>query len=194
MTEKKEQIRKQALAKRSGISENTRREYSRKIAEQLIRHPLFLWAEAIYCYVSYGTEVLTNEIFSAAWQYEKKTAVPKVQGAHDMEFYFIRSMEELAPGCWNILEPVGKPETLAEGKKVLVILPGAAFDKCGNRIGYGKGYYDTYLKKHPEYRRIGLTFSVQCVDAIPADSHDVPVEFVVTERGILCQNNYQEIP
>ena len=166
MTEKKEQIRKQALAQRSGISENTRREYSRKIAEQLIRHPLFLWAEAIYCYVSYGTEVLTNEIFSAAWQYGKKTAVPKVQGAHDMEFYFIRSMEELAPGCWNILEPTGKPETLAEGKKVLVILPGAAFDKCGNRIGYGKGYYDTYLKKHPEYRRIGLAFSVQCVDAI----------------------------
>ena len=62
---------------------------------------------------------------------------------------------------------------------------------------YGAGkssIIDTYLKKHPEYRRIGLTFSVQCVDAIPADSHDVPVEFVVTERGILCQNNYQEIP
>ena len=70
---------------------------------------------------------------------------------------------------------------------------GAAFDKCGNRIGYGKGYYDTYLKKHPEYRRIGLAFSTQCVKTIPAESHDVPVEFVVTERGILCQNNYQEI-
>ena len=170
-----------------------RREYSRKIAEQVISHPLFLWAEEIYCYVSHGTEVLTNEIFSAAWRCGKKTAVPKVQGAHDMGFYFIRSMKELAPGCWNILEPVGKPETLAEGKKVLVILPGAAFDKYGNRIGYGKGYYDTYLKKHPEYRRIGLAFSTQCVKTIPAESHDVPVEFVVTERGILCQNNYQEI-
>lgn len=193
MTEKKEQIRKQALAQRGRISENMRREYSRKIAEQVISHPLFLWAEEIYCYVSHGTEVPTNEIFSAAWRCGKKTAVPKVQGAHDMGFYFIRSMKELAPGSWNILEPVGKPETLAEGKKVLVILPGAAFDKCGNRIGYGKGYYDTYLEKHPEYRRIGLAFSAQCVEAIPAESHDVPVEFVVTERGILCRNNYQEI-
>ena len=94
---KKEQIRKQALAQRSGISENTRREYSRKIAEQLIRHPLFLWAEAIYCYVSYGTEVLTNEIFSAAWQYGKKTAVPKVQGAHDMEFYLFDPWKNSLP-------------------------------------------------------------------------------------------------
>ena len=61
---------------------------------------------------------------------------------------------------------------------------------------YGAGkssIIDTYLKKHPEYRRIGLAFSTQCVKTIPAESHDVPVEFVVTERGILCQSNYQEI-
>ena len=68
LTEKKEQIRKQALAQRGRISENMRREYSRKIAEQVISHPLFLWAEEIYCYVSHGTEVPTNELFSAAWR------------------------------------------------------------------------------------------------------------------------------
>ncbi|MEI3210385.1 MAG: 5-formyltetrahydrofolate cyclo-ligase [Lachnospiraceae bacterium] len=88
----------------------------------------------------------------------EKTAVPKVQGAHDMGFYFIRSMKELrAPGrIRNILEPRSR-ETgdTCRGKKGFLVLPGAAFDKCGNRIGYGKGYYDTYLKKHPEYRRIG---------------------------------------
>lgn len=193
MIEKKEQIRKQALIRRRELPESLRREYSRKIAEQVIAHPLFLCAREIYCYVSYGTEVLTEEILSAAWRCRKKTAVPKVLGTRDMAFYYIRSLEELAPGSWNILEPAGDADTLAEGNEVLAILPGAAFDKCGKRVGYGKGYYDIYLRKHPGYHRIGIAFAAQCVEAIPAESHDIPVEFVVTERGILCQNNYQEI-
>lgn len=193
MIEKKEQIRKQALRRRKELPEAMRIAYSRKIAEQLLKHPLFLCAEEIYCYIPYREEVLTWEIIQTAWKCGKKVAVPKVLGDQDMEFYYIRSVEELFSGYCNISEPSGNPEDLARGRNVLVILPGAVFDVTGNRLGYGKGFYDTYLKKHPEYHRIGIAFSVQCTEQIPVEEHDIPAEFVFTERGILCQNNYQEI-
>lgn len=190
---KKEQIRKQALKRRKELSETMRIAYSRKIAGQLLKHPLFLCAEEIYCYVPYREEVLTWEIIQTAWKCGKKVAVPKVLGDQDMEFYYIRSVEELSSGYCNISEPSGNPEDVAQGKNALVILPGAVFDTMGNRIGYGKGFYDSYLKKHPEYHRVGIAFSVQCIELIPVEEHDIPAEFVFTERGILCQDNYQKI-
>lgn len=77
---------------------------------------------------------------------------------------------------------------------ILMILPGAAFDRMGNRIGYGKGFYDRYLRRFPCCCRMGLAYSAQCVDAIPAESWDIRVETVITEKGnfMSCGMNCQK--
>lgn len=66
---------------------------------------------------------------------------------------------------------------------ILMILPGAAFDRKGNRIGYGRGFYDRYLQHAPQCRRMGLAYFVQCVEEIPAGPWDIPAEAVITEKG-----------
>lgn len=158
-----------------------REAYSHLITRQLIQHPLFVRNEELYCYVSCKEEVSTRELMESSWQLGKKIAVPKVLGKNHMEFFYIDKMEELTPGFQGILEPDSLRQ--AKGGHGLILLPGLAFDFFGNRVGYGGGYYDAYLKKHPGLCRIGAAFFIQCFQTIPAEDHDIPVEAVVTEKG-----------
>lgn len=189
---------------RSTLSEKERQEKSQLIQKRVIEHPLFSIAEEIYCYVSFGDEVETGLIMDNSWKMGKKLAVPKIVMdnfppsecsaipdsqtstkkllSQSMEFFYINSRDELKEGYYGILEPVTARK--AEGRNILVILPGVAFDLQRNRVGYGKGFYDSYLKQHPDYRRIALAYSIQCIDYIPADIHDIRPELILTESEI----------
>ena len=179
--ESKKDIRNQVLAKRMDLSEVEWASKSANICEKVIAHPMFVTAEEIYCYIDFRNEVGTRKIIEKAWSLGKKVAVPKVTGS-SMEFYCIQSFDELSPGSWGIPEP--NPETVACGKNVLVIMPGAVFDANKHRIGYGKGYYDKYLANHFDYQTLALAFELQMLENIPADEHDICPQFIVTEERI----------
>ena len=97
-----------------------------------------------------------------------------------MEFYAIRSMEELRPGAYGILEP-GIRRKIKITKKTLCIVPGLAFTRDGKRLGKGGGYYDRYLAAHPGLRTMGLTYRCLLQERIPCEAHDRPVDVVITE-------------
>ena len=177
--ESKKDIRKRVLAIRQNLAVQEWEEKSRLIYEKLTSHPFFLQAESIYCYVDYHREVGTRQIFEYAWNLNKKVAVPKVNG-DEMEFYYIHSFENLREGFKGIPEPEDRYP--AKDEHALVIMPGAAFDKKCNRIGYGKGYYDKYLRVHPNYKTIALAFELQMLEAIPADTHDICPNIIITEE------------
>ncbi|MBQ8558881.1 MAG: 5-formyltetrahydrofolate cyclo-ligase [Tyzzerella sp.] len=179
--ESKKDIRKRVLTKRSNIEEKEWEEKSRRIYEKVVTHPFFLNAEEIYCYVDYKREVSTQKILETAWKLKKKAAVPKITG-EDMEFFYIHNFAGLESGYCQILEPTSKE--LAQGKNVLVVMPGAVFDRNRNRIGYGKGFYDRYLEKHPSYHTMALAFELQMIDSIPADVHDIRPEVIITEEDL----------
>lgn len=179
----KKDIRARIRKRRMVLLPEQRQAYSKRIVDQVVCHPLFLRAEEIYCYASFGDEVVTYDLIKTAWKMGKKVAVPRVIVDNFMKFYYIDSLKELKTGHYGIPEPEENIAREAEGREVLVILPGVAFDKNGNRIGYGKGFYDAYLGGHPQFHRIGLAFSAQCVEWIPSDSHDIRVEAVITEKG-----------
>lgn len=182
--ETKEEIRRSSLKKRRELSPAVRKEYSRIITERVLCHPFFQCADEVFCYVPFREEVDTTEILKAAWNSGKQVAVPRVLGEHRMEFYQIRSMEELETGYQGILEPkkACRLTDAAQTVRAVMLLPGAAFDRRGNRIGYGKGFYDRYLQKNPEFYKIGLAFSNQCVEIIPAEKRDVCMDVVITEQ------------
>ena len=179
--ESKKDIRKRVLVERNFIKKEEWTEKSLRIYEKVITHPFFRNAEEIYCYIDFRNEVGTKKIIKEAWSLGKKVAVPKVTGS-SMEFYCIKSFDELSPGSWGIPEP--NPETVACGKNVLVIMPGAVFDANKHRIGYGKGYYDKYLANHFDYQTMALAFELQMLENIPADQHDICPQFIVTEERI----------
>ena len=177
--ETKADIRKRVLQVRNNLTKKEWEEKSQMILAKVISHPVFLEAEEIYCYVDFRNEVETKRLIEFCWEKKKNVAVPKIE-ENQMNFYYINSWEDVSSGYFGILEPHTMQS--AEGKSVCVIMPGAVFDKNCNRIGYGKGYYDTYLQKHAEYNTIALAFDLQIEDYIPSEEHDIRPQTIITEE------------
>lgn len=191
-TRRKSELRKEILAQRNKVSPVDKILASRAVLYSLGQMPEFQKANRLLLYVSYGSELPTEEIFSAAIWQEKEVYVPKVLSPGHMEFYRITSYEQLIDGYQGILEPVGDTERYivnASTPKDLILVPGSVFDKKGNRIGYGKGFYDRYLTGLP-IQKCGICYDLQLVDEILAEPGDVPMDFLVTEKKIIENTHF----
>lgn len=179
--ESKKDIRTSVLKLRSRMSDEEWCSKSAIISDRVVKHPAFLEADTIYCYVDYKREAGTCSIIEMAWESGKKVAVPKVDG-EEMQFYYIRDFSELSEGYYGIMEPyTGK---IADAVKPLVIMPGAVFDKMRSRIGYGGGFYDKFLASHPSFKTLAIAFEFQVLEQIPTDSHDICPDILITEEQI----------
>lgn len=176
----KRAVRKAALAARDALDEKARKRASMLMTERIAGHQWFLSAEDVLCFVSYGSEIDTGEIIKEALERKKRVYVPKViPGDNRMEFYRIEGLGQLRPGYHGIPEPEGNTEkylyTRERAERTLMLMPGAAFDRLRNRVGYGKGFYDRYLadKGALQPRTIAVGFRCQLVEEIPAESTDI---------------------
>lgn len=186
--ETKVRIRRRALAFRDSMSGEERDRKSGAIMKKIAGLRWYEEADILLIYVDYRSEVSTKELIKRAFGEGKRVYCPRVEG-ENMNFYYINSMGELEEGYRGIKEPAGRAERLfsdniAAGSKCLMLVPGSAFDRERNRIGYGKGYYDRYLERHPNIRTLGVCFEGQMQDGILADRYDRKVGKVVTEEGV----------
>ena len=85
-------------------------------------------------------------------------------------------------------EPLGNELPARPEDVQVVIIPMLAFDRGGNRLGYGAGYYDRFLCRHPHPIKIGIAFSCQQAESIPADKSDVKMDYIITEKGVIRCN------
>lgn len=177
------------LAKRKLLSVKQKETYSQEIVRCFLESSEFQEADTILSYLSTADEVSTKELIEQAWKLGKRVGVPKVLGPHWMEFYEICDFEELHIGYKGILEP-DRTKKL-EMENALVIVPGTAFDPQGRRIGYGGGFYDTYLQKHPKYTTAAFAFSIQITEEILAEPHDISMDFIYTEKGKISNERNQ---
>lgn len=163
------------------MSREAQAEKTCRITDTVIHHPWFLDASDLYCYIDFNHEVGTAAMIEEAWRRKKRVWVPRVNG-EEMEFFLLDSFADLHPGAYGIREPdsLKHPDT-SDG---FMIVPGVAFDRKRNRIGYGKGYYDRYLKMHPALRTAAVAFDLQIVDRIEAEEQDIRPDLLVTESGI----------
>lgn len=181
----KKEIRREALKRRNELTSFERERASMFLTERILGHQWYYLSDIILGFASYGTEINTSEILEDALKKGKKVYLPKVTG-DDMVFCRIESMTDLQEGYKGIPEPVGDTElfdfTVLQSEscsntngKVLMLMPGAAFDVQRNRIGYGKGFYDRYLqdKEELQLRTIAVGFQCQMVEQIPADEFDI---------------------
>lgn len=134
-------------------------------------------------YLSKSIEVDTFSIVDAAFANHKKVAVPRcIPGKIDMEFYYIRSRQDVAPGAFGVMEPiVEKCELLTDFSNGLCIVPGLSFDVEGYRLGYGKGYYDRFLSQF-KGTTVGLCYSSCTQWRLPHGRYDKPVDLLITEK------------
>lgn len=176
----KKELRKLIREKKRALTEKQLDEVSCKLVKRLFAHEAYKNARSIYVYMSYNQEVRTMEILKRAYADGKRIAIPKVYGK-DMKFIWLDNIEETALGYGGIPEPINDGP-VADDETALIIMPGIAFDKMGRRCGYGGGFYDRYLEKHPNHITIALCCDFQMVEEIETDEKDVPVDYVLTEN------------
>ncbi len=144
-------------------------------------------AQTVHIYVSsVNREVHTHEIILALLDEGKRVIVPRCSPEPArLQHIRINSLDELKPARFGLLEPVHVPENeVAPAEFDLIIAPLLAFDRKGNRLGFGGGYYD-YLFRHSHCPRIGLAYSFQETQSLPIEPHDRQLDTVVTEKEII---------
>ena len=183
MLEKKE-IRAEVKRRRRAADEEVLHADSQKILERFTALPAYRDASLLLAYVDAKREAETRPIMERAWQDGKKVAAPRVDGTGIMHYYYLDSLGDLEPGSFGIMEPK-KECPLCETEEGLMLMPGVAFDERCRRVGYGGGYYDRYLEKHPRLVHIALAFEFQVFPEVPSEAHDICPELIVTEKRIL---------
>ncbi len=184
----KARIRQEVLRTRDLLDTKTRQVKSSLVTERLLLLPAFLQAKSIFFFVSFRSEVSTISLIKEALRMGKRVALPRVERKHRaLDLYEITDMSEIAPGCMGIPEPPAAEERKRGINDMdLVIMPGAAFDASGNRLGYGGSYYDRLLagldKKIP---LVAIAYDEQIQDSIPAESHDIRVNIIVTDKRVV---------
>lgn len=159
---------------------------SQMIKERLLALDEFKHAQTIALTVSRFPEVDTRPIIEAAWSMGKQVLVPKCNPTtREMDFRILQSYDNLETVYNGLLEPiVEETESLMKEKIDLQIVPGVIFSDEGYRIGYGGGYYDRYMVDYSGVS-IALAFEVQTNKVVPVESHDVPVQKIVTQKRII---------
>ena len=210
--DEKKAIRAEVSAKKKALPMEEVERQSMELKERFCQLDAYKDAACIYAYMSYNEEVRTMPIIEQAWTDGKRVAVPKTYASGAkvnsngkaipdfMEFIYIRSMEDCTEGYMGIPEPkdaiCGIDEAgdldlskaqVAEEQKVLLLMPGLAFDRTGNRIGYGGGFYDKYLHSHRDvkFTTVALCFDFQVYDQIPTKAHDEKMDLIISPDEVI---------
>lgn len=184
---KKDDLRRKAIDRRNALTPKERDRRSAAICSALIDDELFLAARAIHVYLPFGTEVDINPVIEVAWGMGKEVGLMRVMEDGGIAHHEIDSGTTYRKGSLGIMEPVdSEPFNLDHCD--LVIVPVVAADSMGNRLGYGKGYYDQFLSHYPR-PAIGVCFEEQIFDSIPHDDGDIVLDAIYTDRRVIVPDD-----
>ena len=186
----KKKVREEIIKKRNKFSLEIKKEYDELIFKQLINSDIYNKSKKIFTYVSFGSEVDTKGFIEYALSDNKEIYVPKTDKVNkEMIAIKINSLSNMNVDNWGILEPKDVDKNKIGKEFDLIIMPGVAFDRYGNRIGYGGGYYDKYISQIEDLsNRISLAYDFQVVKSIESESHDIKVNGIITNDEFIMIN------
>ena len=171
----KAEIRNQLKSVRDALTLEERREKSYYVTKHLKK---FLEPyQTVFAYVSKEPEVESLVIINSLLEDGKTVIVPIIQTeTKTLRLSYLKNVADLEPGTADA-------ETIE-----IALMPLVGFDRSGNRLGYGAGYYDRFFEAYPDIPRIGLAYACQEAPAIPADPFDHKMDWIVTENGFITCN------
>ncbi|QXE90802.1 5-formyltetrahydrofolate cyclo-ligase [Geomonas subterranea] len=176
------------LARRRELSKPQVASLSLALQQRFLDLPEYQAARTLVLYAPIHHEVDTAAVAVAALASGKTLLYPAVAG-HDLKFCRVAALAELAPGKYGIPEPEGEGCDPAEAD--LIVVPGVAFDLCGRRIGYGKGYYDRSLHRlEGSGKLVAFCYDFQLLQEIAGEPHDVTMDLIVTESRVVRVNKH----
>ncbi len=179
----KKALRASIKQKRRALSIEYRQQASRKMQAELTRLPCYQAAEYIMLYMAMQDEVQLDELIAMVLKDGKKAVIPLVTGAGLMEAVELSDMADLVPDKYGIKTVSEEKRRLIAPDKIdLIIVPGVAFDKAGHRLGMGGGFYDRFMLRASRAVRAALAYDCQLLVAVPAEVHDLTVDYIITEK------------
>ena len=184
LREYKQQLRQEAKARRGALDPEEKARMDGAVAQNVLRLWQYKRAGRVFLYLATPLEVETRFILRSALDAGKEVAVPRcIPGTREMRFHFISSLGQVEPGAFGVEEPPASAPVADPAAGGLMLVPALMIDRRGYRLGYGKGYYDRYIAGFAG-RTVGLCYSRDFAGTIRHGRFDLPVDVVVTERGI----------
>ena len=186
----KKNIREEIIDKRNNLILDIKQNYDSLIFEEIINSEIYKKSKKIFTYISFGSEVDTIKLINYSFSNNKEVYVPKInKQTKDMIALKIHNFNNMSVDKWGIIEPKSVDKTNIGTDFDLIIMPGIAFDKQGNRVGYGGGYYDKYISKlNNTSNLLALAYDFQMIQDIESESHDIKVDFILTNKGFIKVN------
>jgi 5-formyltetrahydrofolate cyclo-ligase len=179
----KEKLRKEIIAIRNALGFSARLEKDTAILQTLQGLPEIKTAGHLFCFVSLGTETDTHNLIDWLQLQGKRVAIPKITAERTIIAVEFPGWPHLHAGQFGIPEPESSVDV--SSKMDICVIPGVCFDRAGNRLGHGGGYYDKWLKSHAVKQVIAPAYDCQILDSIPACESDHKVDVIVSETGVI---------
>ncbi len=176
----KHEIRRKIKAMRQMLSEAEKLSAAEEVFAQLEKTAAFMMAEHILMYHSLPDELPTRR-FLDKWHDKKHFYLPRVNGVNLDILPYEESRLEL--GAFHIEEPTGN-DTVDPSEIELMVIPAVAYDRKGNRLGRGKGFYDRLLGD-TKATKVGIGYEFQIIDEVPTEEHDIPMDMVITQSSYI---------
>ena len=182
MDRSKHRIRDRVRAERTCLHPPDLAERSRRIASYT--ESLLEGQETVMVYASKPGEVDTSGLILTCLERGIRLVVPIIEReTRSLRLSRLEDPAVLVPSTFGVPEPIGHELPVDPDEIGAVVVPMLGFDRSGNRLGYGAGYYDRFLEAHPIEVKVGIALACQEVEEIPADRFDVPMNWIVTEDG-----------
>ena len=184
-------IRKEILSQRKKLTADEVEVKSAQIVSRIIEFSIVDQPQVIMCYMDFRNEVQTEALIEYLLSLGKVVVLPKVNPETNLlDLFQIEGFKDLIVSSMGILEPADHLVSALPTDIDLILAPGVAFDLRGYRMGYGAGYYDKLLPQiRPDCNVIGLAFDLQIVEELPVESHDQPMDSILTETRWIHPNN-----
>ena len=185
----KKELRQQIAMLKKQLSTAERMAASLEVEHRVMASQQWNDAQVVLLYHALPDEVSTAVLMEAGMKEGKRVLLPVVVG-DELELRVYEGPEAMKKGAFGILEPTGEVFPPAQYEDIqLAIVPGVAFDPDGHRLGRGKGYYDKLLPRLKNAFKMGICWSFQRLQQIPAEAHDVKMDWTIGQLDNLQLDN-----
>lgn len=180
----KRQIREKLLGMRRSLTSKYIEDESAKVYEYLTESGLLKGAKSVLCYSDFDGEIKTAMLTGWMMYQGIQVSLPCMRGKTMFAADIKSAGLELS--SFGVAQPKFGEASMIEPESLdAVIIPGIAFDRAKNRIGFGCGYYDAFLKNAKNAKKIALAYDFQIVGSIPAEAQDIRMDMIITPDGII---------
>lgn len=192
----KQELRQKMKEARNSLSQEYMQHCEKTIFQttlEFLSHQFSTQKPLVMGYSHFKNEVPTTLLKEYCLQNFNAYCLPVTGKAPHMDAYLIEDQTGLFPDSFGVPTPNPTLCSKAEPHKIdIIFLPGLAFDPSGNRLGFGKGYYDCFLESAPKAIKIALSYDFQVLDQVPASPWDKPLDYIITEKRFIHCRGFRE--